>query len=248
MEDEQEINARFQDTHWSVVNVVRWNPDSPEGARALAKLCKVYWYPLYSFARHTGLKWEDAQDATQSFFAKIVKENLFASALREKGLLRTFLLAAFKNHMASERRRANAGMRGGGVETVPLDFEEGESRYLKEPADRMSPERHFDRNWAWALARAALESLSRTEARARRGKQFAALRDLVLRLNDEGVDYAAAAAKVGMTVETVRRTVNRLRLKFRVCVKNHVAMTIPVPDKAQVDAEMAVLRASLAGR
>ena len=94
---------RFQETRWSVVSVLRGTPDSPEARLALAELCAVYWYPLYAFARRTRLDREDAQDATQSFFAKIVRDNLFAAAVPERGLLRTFLLAAFKNDETQKR-------------------------------------------------------------------------------------------------------------------------------------------------
>ncbi len=37
----------FVTTHWSVVLAAR-DPDSPESAEALEKLCGAYWYPLYA--------------------------------------------------------------------------------------------------------------------------------------------------------------------------------------------------------
>jgi hypothetical protein len=35
--------------------------------RALAELWRVYWFPLYTFARRKGLGPEDAEDAAQTF-------------------------------------------------------------------------------------------------------------------------------------------------------------------------------------
>jgi hypothetical protein len=37
------------------------------GKAALAELCRIYWYPLYSLARR-GDSPEDAQDLIQGFF------------------------------------------------------------------------------------------------------------------------------------------------------------------------------------
>ena len=239
-------NVDFQKTQWSVIEIVRRRPDSPEARRALAGLCAAYWYPLYAFARRCGLGEEDAQDATQSFFAKIVQDNLFAAAIPERGLLRTFLLASFQNHMANERKRELAAKRGSGAEMVPLDFSDGESRYLREPADPMTPETHFDRNWARTVMRAALASLGRQEARAGRKEQFESLRGFLSDVEDADGDYAAAAEKLGMTVQAARTAVSRLREKFRKCVRRQIAQTLDSPDSAQVEAEMAALLAALA--
>ena len=35
----------------------------------LEKLCRAYWYPLYSFVRRQGADEESAKDLTQEFFA-----------------------------------------------------------------------------------------------------------------------------------------------------------------------------------
>jgi len=42
---------------------------SDEGRQALEKLCRTYWFPLYTFIRKRGHTPEQAQDLTQGFFA-----------------------------------------------------------------------------------------------------------------------------------------------------------------------------------
>jgi hypothetical protein len=42
--------ARFADTHWSVV-LLAAQVNAPEAAAALDRLCRTYWYPLYAYVR-----------------------------------------------------------------------------------------------------------------------------------------------------------------------------------------------------
>src|SRR2546421_3363309 len=62
----QEGGANFVTTHWSVVAQSALT-DVPEAADALARLCEMYWPPIYSFIRRRGYSPSDAQDLTQSF-------------------------------------------------------------------------------------------------------------------------------------------------------------------------------------
>src|SRR5438132_4473473 len=62
---------RFASTRWSLVAAAGQGA-SPEAQEALAVLCRVYWYPLYAYARRRLANVEDAQDATQAFFAQLL--------------------------------------------------------------------------------------------------------------------------------------------------------------------------------
>ena len=85
----------FDTTHWSLVMTAQSDEESQTSARkALETLCCAYWYPLYAFVRHRGHSPADAQDLTQSFLAKFIETGGFASADRERGRFRTFLLSA----------------------------------------------------------------------------------------------------------------------------------------------------------
>ena len=62
----------FVTTHWSVV-LTAGRSDTTRARSALARLCQVYWYPLYAYVRRLGHSPHDAQDLTQEAFIKALK-------------------------------------------------------------------------------------------------------------------------------------------------------------------------------
>ena len=68
--------ASFATTHWSVVEQSALT-DLPEATDALARLCEMYWPPIYSFVRRRGYAPADAQDLTQSFFAFFLRTKAY---------------------------------------------------------------------------------------------------------------------------------------------------------------------------
>src|ERR1700690_305055 len=122
----------FATTRWTVV-LQAGGPTSEGSAWALEQLCRTYWYPLYSFARRTGVLPHDAEDLTQSFFVHLLEKDVIARADRERGRFRSFLLAAFKNYHTNERARHAAAKRGGGRAIVSFDELQAEDRYQHEP-------------------------------------------------------------------------------------------------------------------
>ena len=105
----------FATTHWSLVVAARPGEASRTRARkALEALCQAYWYPLYAFVRYRGYSPDEAQDLTQSFFARLIETRGFAAADPERGRFRSYLLGAMKHFLANEWHRARAQKRGGG--------------------------------------------------------------------------------------------------------------------------------------
>ncbi len=224
---------------------VRQMADSLVARQALAGLCRDYWYPLYAFARRAGQNLHDAQDLTQGFFGEILEHNLFAAAEREKGRLRTFLLTAFRRYMGDVREKEQTFKRGGGQEHLSLNLDEGEDRYVREPADHVTPEMLYERSWALTVLKGALKDLSAEEERAGRGAQCALLEGFLSPESTGESDYAAASATLKMTEEAVRKTVSRLRKKFRDCLRRQIADTLDAPSERQIDDELASLGAAL---
>ena len=105
------------------------------GQSALAELCRLYWYPLYIFARRRGYSPEDAQDLTQGFFLHLLEHRALTRVNRLKGKFRSFLLASFQNHLSDAVGRARCLKRGGDKEFVQLDVEDAEERYRREPIE-----------------------------------------------------------------------------------------------------------------
>src|SRR5205085_6271586 len=95
--------------------------DLEQAAGALEKLCQTYWYPLYAFVRRKGHSPHDAQDLTQTFFARLLEKNYIAQADRERGRFRTFLLAALSHFLCDEWDKTQRLKRGGGLATISFD-------------------------------------------------------------------------------------------------------------------------------
>src|SRR6201984_3876316 len=110
------------------------------GPAALAELCRLYWYPLYVFARHRGHSPDDSQDLTQGFFLHLLEHRALTHVDRLKGKFRSFLLASFQNYLSVEARRDRRLKRGGDYEFVSLALESAESRYRLEPVDYLTAE------------------------------------------------------------------------------------------------------------
>lgn len=237
----------FPATDWTVVLRVRAGGEEHEARQAMAQLCMRYWYPLYAFARRRGLSPHDAEDRTQSFFQHIVETNLFASAEQQLGKLRTFLIVAFDRHLNRVRVHEQAMKRGGGHELVPIDALVGEERYLREPADDWTPERIYQRSWAMTVLQTAVRELGIEEATAGREKVFCELKAFLSPDAEAEGSYAATAARLGMKEEAVRQGVSRLRQRFRLRLRQHIAATLHEPDEARVEEELAALRAALRG-
>ena len=96
--------SRFQTTSWSLV-IQAAGQSSTQAHTALAKLCQVYWHPVYSFVRRSGYQPDHAQDLTQGFFLVLLEKNYLGDANRKRGRFRTFLLTSVKHFLANERDR-----------------------------------------------------------------------------------------------------------------------------------------------
>lgn len=243
--DSAQVNSAFPPTRWTAVLAVQRDADTIATNDALAELCGVYWYPLYSFARRQGHSPHDAQDLTQGFFHYVVNTGLFATADRELGKLRTFLLTTFRRYLSGVHDHDTASKRGGKMQIVSLDVEMGEERYVNEPADLVTPERLFERNWALSVLRSALRRLAVNEADAGREEQFTVLAPFLSPDGDICDTYQTVAEKLGTTEEAARQTVSRLRRKFRDVLRQEIADTLRDPTPEQVDDELVSLREAL---
>ena len=80
---------------------------------ALARLCSLYWYPIFAFVRRQGHPADEAQDLTQGFFTRIIEKGDLGDADRSRGRFRSFLLTACQHFLSNEGDRARALKRGG---------------------------------------------------------------------------------------------------------------------------------------
>jgi RNA polymerase sigma-70 factor (ECF subfamily) len=227
----------FPHTHWTVV-LRAGRSDTTRAQAALAELCQTYWYPLYAYARRRGCNPQDAEDATQGFFARLLRLNSLAYVEREKGRFRAFLLAAMKHYLADEYHHASAKKRDRAL-TISLDAQAAEERYRFEPVDTVTPEQLFERRWALTLLETVMQRLRTEYEDSGRAALFAALR-FAITGDKNAVPYTTLAAELGMTGEAVRVAVHRLRRRYREVLREEIGHT--VADESEIADELNSLR------
>jgi len=211
---------------------------------ALETLGRVYWYPLYAFARRVGQAPEDAADLTQKFFARLLDKDFLQSVDREKGRFRTFLLVVFKRFLSNEHQRQKTMRRGGHLNRLPIDVEIGERRYGYEPTDHWTAEALFERRWALTLLEQVVQQLQADYEHKGNLPLFECCKPF-LTGNSGGSPYADVARQLGMTESAVRVAVHRMRDRYRELLKHEVAQTLG--DASAIDDELQRLKAAVIG-
>ena len=234
-------DSLFASTRWTVVYQAADSQTSSEHAlSALSELCQIYWRPVYLFLRRQGIPQHDAEDLTQGFFAHLIETRVYARANPEKGRFRAFLLGALKYFIADARKRDRAQKRGGGAAPLPLDqaaIAEAEARTGQ--LERWSADRVYEREWAAALLRQALNRLAEECALAGKKDIFESLKAHLSPTSDARIQYEQLAFHLGRPVTTLRSDVARLRERFRSILREEVQST--VLDAADVDEELRYL-------
>jgi RNA polymerase sigma factor (sigma-70 family) len=234
----------FQQTRWSLV-VAASQPDSTQAQAALARLCELYWYPVYAFLRRRGYDPHRAKDLTQELFAQMIEKSSFKVAEKERGRFRSFLLASLRHLLSHEYRREHAAKRGGEYTFVPLDEALGESRYGAEPIDPLSPEKLFERRWALTLLDQAMDDLKREYAETGREEQFDALHPFITGAADSPASYAEIARRLNLNENAARQAAFRLRTRFGDLLRARVALTVASPE--ELEPELRQFRLALCG-
>ncbi len=223
--------SMFATTHWTVVLAAR-EPHNPGSKEALARLCAIYWRPLYAFIRRRGALPEDAEDLVQEFFYRFLERDSLKFVQPSTGRFRSFLLACLKHFLANQREHACAQRRGGGAAPVPLDASSAETQYLLEPAHNLTPELLFERRWAYTVLEQTLEQLRNEYARRQQGEWFDALEGFLPGSNRQAF-RANIAAQHGMSAGALDVASHRLRQRFGALLREQVAQTVSSPDEAQ---------------
>ena len=198
---------------------------------ALEELCRTYWYPLYAYVRRQGHSQEDAEDLTQTFFARFLEKNYLEKLSSEQGKFRAFLLVSLKHFLANEWDRAGRQKRGGGVAPLSLDWQDADTRFQIDPADHLSPDKLYDRAWAVTLLERVITRLATENAVADRVGLFEHLRPFLMA--GSSAFYAPTAAQLGMTEGAVRVAVHRLRRRYRELLRQEIGQTLAQPERIE---------------
>jgi DNA-directed RNA polymerase specialized sigma24 family protein len=232
--------SRFATTQWSLV-LAAGKRGSVDAEEALARLCALYWYPIFAFVRRRGHPIDEAQDLTQGFFTRLIEKGDLSDADRARGRFRTFLLSACQHYLSNERDRMLTLKRGGGCAAIPIDVAAAEGRYQRALVHEATPESLYDRQWCLTLLDNVLDSLREEYAAAGSERLFERLRGF-LAMDDTGT-HADAARDLEMTSGAVKVAVHRLRRRYRDALRRRVGETVESPQ--EIDDEMRHLLATL---
>lgn len=236
-----EASRRFLTTSWTQVRQA--GVGGEESRVAWSSLCELYWYPVYAHVRRRGLRSEDAEDVTQSFFAWLLEANIISRADQARGRFRTFLLTAMDQFLIRRHEYESAAKRRPERPLLSLSVDAAERRFSLEPATESSIERQFDRAWALAILDRAMERLGEEWREGGKAARFDALRPFVA--GDESAAVHSVAARLGLGEGAVRVAVHRLRARFASLLREEVGRTLD--GEGEIDDELRHLREALRG-
>lgn len=217
--------------------------ESVEPQQALEDLCRIYWYPVYAFARQRGVPSEDAKDLVQAFFLDLLERGSFAVADPGRGRFRNFLLTSFRNFHSKQREKSNAAKRGGGKPIISFEQEQAEDRFRFAADTRFTPEQQFQRAWTLELLERALADLRESYCARNQVEFFDALKDYLAETTPP--PYEQLAEQLGKNVGSVRVALHRLRGRYRSAVRSAVADTLAATQETDIEYEIADLMNSL---
>ena len=205
----------FPQTHASVLERVR-SADADVRRIAFDDLAAGYWKPSYHYLR---LQWklppEGAEDAVQAFFTTAFEKQYLEKYDASKSRFRTFLRLCLDRFVQNLRKAEQAAKRGGGVDTLSLDFPAAERELnAMAAADLSDADRFFhDETVRFLFGRAVVSLREQLEGEGRAAVFVAFDRhDLYPGRN---ASYASVAADLGLSVSQVTNHLHVARKLFR---------------------------------
>lgn len=236
------MTSSFQPTRWTLV--VHSRGEDTSAKVALSELCEAYYKPVIAFLKREGRSEDMARDLAHGFFEKLLAGGALEKAEKSRGRFRSYLLGALKHYLADQRDHAMAAKRGGGVELILWNTPSNTSAPGLQHADEQSvpPDLAFDRQWAITVLDDTLHDLE-SEMRSEGKLDLFQLIKPWLTGDADTTSQASAAAQLGMSADSVKTAVHRLRKRFRTLMKRRIADT--VDDSTQAEEELTHLKMAL---
>ncbi|MFH1022593.1 MAG: sigma-70 family RNA polymerase sigma factor [Planctomycetota bacterium] len=230
-------NAReFPDTPWTAIRSARDGTAATRRA-SLERLIGAYWKPAYIHLRRTWrLSVEDAKDAVQDFFARLLEHEFPRAVDAECRSFRAYLRTALKNYMTDvwRARRAQKRMPAGGFSALDVEAVEP----LVADPDAPAPDEAFDREWRRTVLETACGRLAAALEREGRRRHRGIFRLFVgaIAEGDSPATYAAMAKELGISESDVRNGLHQVRGELRREVRRVVRES--VDSNEDVEREM----------
>ena len=212
---EPRTRGGFPATRHSVIERIR---DGNDDARreAFGDLVEGYWKPVY---KHLRITWrltpDDAQDLTQGFFAEAFQKSWLEKFEPGKARFRTFVRVCADRFVMNARQAASRLKRGGGMQTVALDFDGAEREIAaRPPSAPPEAEELFHQEFVRALFDNAIRAVRAECERSGRTFHFELFERYDLAPED-GVSYARLAEQFKLTTTQVTNYLAQVRRSFR---------------------------------
>ncbi len=174
------------------------------------------------------LRTEDAEDLSQGFFALLLERKNLNSVRREKGRLRSYLLASVKHFLADESRHAMALKRGKGQRLIPFDDIQEGARIEAERSDRLTADQIYERRWAFTVLEQVMGRLQ-DEYRTAGNLRFFDQMKKTLMDEPDRPSQAQLASEFGMTENAVKQAFYRFRQRYQTLLREEIAHTVAMP-------------------
>ena len=213
-------------THWSVV--LDSQSELRAAREALEKLCRIYWRPIHSFVQRQGIGPKEAGDLTQGFLALLLERKDLDTVRKEKGRLRSYLLASLKNFLADERRRTMAIKRGKGEQLITSQELRERERMDVERNDKLTADQIYERRWAFTVLEQVMRRL-RNEYRSAGNLRFFAPMKKMLMDEPGRPSQAEIASEFDMTENAVKQLFCRFRQRYQALLREEISHTVIIP-------------------
>jgi RNA polymerase sigma factor (sigma-70 family) len=205
----------FPTTHQTVLERIR-SSDAAVRGDAFGRLTEGYWRPAYHYVRR---QWHldppEAEDVVQGFFAEAFAKHYVEKFDPAKARFRTFLRTCLDRFIQHDRDARQAQKRGGGAQTLSLDFAGAEQDLAGQlRATHGDPDEAFRAEVVRALCVRTIEMLKAELTAAGRARAYDvfACHDLT---GDSTASYASVADALGLTVAQVTNDLHHARRRFR---------------------------------
>ena len=203
------------------------HPFDAGGRPGFEELCRRYWKPVYSFIRiGWGKTNEDAKDLTQQFFAWLFKSDVLSRYQSERASFRTFLKIVVRGFMSDVHKSIARIKRGGDVQVVSLEGDEGSLEGFLAESQGGDPDRVFDQAWLMSLLSHAVAQVRKRFSDGGRLDQFRIFE--VYDLSDEPAPptYRELGNRLNLTEGQVRDTLSAVRRDVRAEIRSELLRQI----------------------
>ena len=223
--------AGFPATSWTLLH--RAGREGTLHHEALEELCRLYRDPLAACISAWPALRGGAEDLVQEFLAGFIADGDVARADRARGTFRGFLSGALRHFLLNHLRRENSARRGGGQVHVSLD----ESRDADGVDFWPELEAHLDAAWAARVWEQSLAAVRRAWMQEHPEAPFVELAPYVSG-GEDLAGYREAAARMGLSVDQMKRRIGEMRRMLRGAMREEVERTT---DPADAEEEMRYL-------